>query len=247
MSENMGRLLAAGQRAEVFEWGSRVVKLYRSAAAKHTAFREAGIHAAVEGLGLPVPTVQSVQQVGDRWGIVFDRVSGLSFAEQMRGDMAHLPRYLQILVRLHSRIYTHLANQLSSLKVWLATDIARTMLLDEPRKHVLLSGLAEMPDGDRLCHGDFHPMNVLSEASRPIVIDWPNACHGDPAGDVCRSYLILKLHADEVAGPYLDAYCRFTRVPRHTILDWLPYVAAARLVEDVPGEQHHLLELVRAL
>jgi hypothetical protein len=79
------------------------------------------------------------------------------------------------------------------------------------------------------------------------VIDWPNACHGDPAGDVCRSYLILKLHADEVAGPYLDAYCRFTRVPRHTILDWLPYVAAARLVEDIPGEQHHLLELVRAL
>jgi len=31
MSETMGGLLAAGQRAEVFEWGSRVVKLSRSA------------------------------------------------------------------------------------------------------------------------------------------------------------------------------------------------------------------------
>jgi len=111
----------------------------------------------------------------------------------------------------------------------------------------MLSGLAEMPDGDRLCHSDFHPMNVLGEASRPIVIDWPNTCRGDPAGDVCRSYLILKLHADEVAGPYLDAYCRVTRILRHTILDWLPYVAAARLVEDVPGEQHRLLELIRSL
>jgi hypothetical protein len=28
------------------------------------------------------------------------------------------------------------------------------MLLDEPRKQVLLSGLAEMPDGDRLYHSD---------------------------------------------------------------------------------------------
>jgi hypothetical protein len=90
-------------------------------------------------------------------------------------------------------------------------------------------------------------MNVSGEASRPIVIDWPNTCRGDPAGDVCRSYLILKLHADEVAGPYLDAYCRVTRILRHTILDWLPYVAAARLVEDVPGEQHRLLELIRSL
>jgi hypothetical protein len=43
MSETLGRLLAAGQRAEVFEWGSRAVKLYRCAAAKQTAFREAAI------------------------------------------------------------------------------------------------------------------------------------------------------------------------------------------------------------
>jgi hypothetical protein len=72
MSETMGRLVAIGQRAEVFEWGSRVVKLYRPAAAKNTAFREAAIHAAVEALGLPVPTVWSVQQIDRRWGIVFD-------------------------------------------------------------------------------------------------------------------------------------------------------------------------------
>jgi aminoglycoside phosphotransferase (APT) family kinase protein len=247
MSETVGRLLAAGQRAEVFEWGSPVAKLYRLAGAKHTAFREAAIHTAVEASGLPVPTVWSVQQIGGRWGIVFDRVSGASFAEQMRDDMAHVPQYLQILAGLHAHIHAHPANQFGSLKSWMATSISQAKLLDKPRKQILLNGLTEMSDGDRLCHGDFHPMNVLGEASHPIVIDWPNACRGDPAGDVCRSYLILKLHADEVAGPYLDAYCGVTRVPRHTILDWLPYVAAARLVEDVPGEQRRLLELVRSL
>jgi hypothetical protein len=41
MSETIGRLLAAGNVAEVFAWGSRVLKLYRSAARKPTAFREA--------------------------------------------------------------------------------------------------------------------------------------------------------------------------------------------------------------
>jgi hypothetical protein len=55
-------------------------------------------------------------------------------------------------------------------------------------------------------HDDFHPLNVLGEASQPIVIDWPNACRGNPAGDSCRSYLILKLHADEVAEPDLKAH-----------------------------------------
>jgi aminoglycoside phosphotransferase (APT) family kinase protein len=247
MSETIGRLLAAGQRAEVFEWGVRAVKLYRCAAAKQTAFREAAIHAAVEVLGLPVPAIWGVQQISGRWGIVFDRVSGASFAEQMRSDAAAIPQYLQILARLHTRIHARPANQFSSLKGWLGTSITRAMPLDEPRKQILLNGLKDMPDGDRLCHGDFHPMNVLGDASQPMVIDWPNACRGDPAGDVCRSYLILKLHADEVAEPYLDAYCRVAGVPRHTILDWLAYVAAARLAEDVPGEQHRLLELARSL
>jgi len=246
MSETMGRLLAAGLRAEVFEWGSRVVKLCRSAGSKQVIFREAAINAAVEALGLPVPAVWSVQQIDGRWGIVFDRISGVSFAEQMLSDPAAIPQRLQSLVHLQARIHTHVADQFSSLKGWLTTRITRTTLLDEPQRQILLNGLRDLPDGDHLCHGDFHPRNVLGEASQPIVIDWPNACCGDPAADVCRSYVILKLHAEEVAEPYLDAYCQVARVRRQTILDWLPYIAAARLTEDIPDEQRSLLELIRS-
>ena len=107
MSETMGRLLAAGQRAEVFEWGSRVVKLCRSPGSKQVIFREAAINAAVEALGLPVPAVWSVQQIDGRWGIVFDRVSGVSFAERILDNPAAIPQRLQILVRLHARIHAH--------------------------------------------------------------------------------------------------------------------------------------------
>ena len=247
MSETIGRLLAAGQRAEVFEWGSRVVKLYRSTGSKRVAFREAAIQAAVEALGLPVPSVWSVQQIGGHWGIVFDRVSGVSFAEQMRDNAAAIPRYLRILAHLHTRIHAHPASEFGSLKIWLATNIGRATLLENTRKQSLLNGLKDMSDSDRLCHGDFHPMNVLGEASQPIVIDWPNACRGDPAGDVCRSYLLLSLHTDELAEPYLDTCCRVAGVRRETVLNWLPYVAAARLVEGVPGEQPRLLELIQSL
>jgi hypothetical protein len=86
------------------------------------------------------------------------------------------------------------------------------------------------------------------------VIDWPDACRGDPAADVCRSYLLLKLHAEEIAEPYLEAYCRINNAPasshstnkvtRRAILDWLPYVAAARLAENVPDDFDRLLKIV---
>ncbi len=125
----------------------------------------------------------------------------------------------------------------------LATRIARAKPLDEPRKQPLLGRLADLPEGDRLCHGDFHPINVLGEVSQPIVIDWPDACRGDPAADVCRSYLLLRLHAEEIAEPYLDAYCRIANVSQGKILDWLPYVAVARLAEDAQDDLGRLLEL----
>jgi hypothetical protein len=206
---------------------------------KQAIFREAAINAAVEALGLPVPAVWSVQQIDGCWGIVLDRVSGVSFAEQMLGDPACIPQRLQILANLHARIHTHVADQFSSLKGRLATGITRTTLLDEPQRQILLNGLREMPNGDHLCHGDFHPRNVLGEASQPIVIDWPNACCGDPAADVCRSYLILKLHAIEISEPYLDAYCQVARVSRQIILNWLPYIAAARLTTVTLGSGRH--------
>ena len=244
MSETIGQLLAAGNVAEVFKWGSRVVKLYRSPARKSTAFREAAIHATVEAMALPVPAVWGVLEVGRRWGIVFDRVKGRSFAERMREDPSVIPECLQALARLHARIHSQPARQLGNLKARLATNIAATGLLDEPLKQILLGRLAGMPDGDRLCHGDFHPINVLGQNSLPIVIDWPDACCGDPAADVCRSFLLLRLHAQDIAEPYLDAYCNITNMPRATILDWLPYVAAARLAEDVPDDWARLLEIV---
>jgi hypothetical protein len=252
MSDTVGRFLAAGNVAEVFEWDSRVVKLYRSPAAKPAAFREAAINAAVEAMGIPVPAVWGVRQIGSRWRVVFDRVRHASFAEQMRGDPAAEPLYLEKLAQLHTLIHALPAPQLGSLKIRLATNIARTQLLDEPRKQLLLSGLAGMPEGDRLCHGDFHPINVLGEISRPVVIDWPDACRGDPAADACRSYLLLKLHAEEIAEPYLEAYCHINdaaesgrptnNVTRQAIFDWLPFVAAARLAENVPDDFDRLLK-----
>lgn len=87
-------------------------------------------------------------------------------------------------------------------------------------------------------------MNVLGEAAQPIVIDCPDAARGDPAADVCRSWLLLELYGGELADPYLDAYCRASGMQRETVLRWLPYIAAARLAEHVEGEVGSVLRLV---
>jgi Ser/Thr protein kinase RdoA (MazF antagonist) len=246
VTETLGSPLATGNVAEVYDLPPQVLKLYKSPTAKPTVFREAALHAAVEAMGLPVPVVWGVRQVGQRWGIIFERISGSSFAADMRGVPELVPEYLACLARLHVAIHGHPADMFPDAKTRLSSRIAEAEALSRERRNVLCAGVAGMPDGERLCHGDFHPMNVLGTAERPIVIDWPDASRGDPAADVCRSYLLLHLYAAELADPYVDAYCRVGSISREAVSAWLPFIAAARLAESFPGELERLLQIVEA-
>jgi len=240
----LGRILGSGKEADVFEDGPVVVKLYKSTAPKRSAFREAAVLALVEPLGLPVPHVLGVKQFGDRWGVIMTRADGPSFADVMLSQPDVIPTYLNEMARLQARVHRYASQHLPSLKAKLATDIKEAPSLGEERQTTLLSGLATMPDGDRLCHGDFHPFNILGRPGREIVIDWLNATLGDPAADVCRSYVLIRHVAPDVAAAYIDAYTAIISGSRERILGWLPFVAAARLAEDVSEEEAGLLEMV---
>ena len=57
------------------------------------------------------------------------------------------------------------------------------------------------PEPRAVCHGDFHPFNILMAADRVTgVLDWPHAIVADPAFDVATTLVILKLVPMEIAG-----------------------------------------------
>jgi Ser/Thr protein kinase RdoA (MazF antagonist) len=236
-----GSVIAAGKEAEIFEYGPAVVKLYNAGMPKRSAFREAAILALVESFGLPVPQVHGVQQFGDRWGVIMSRADGPSFADAVRLRPDHLPAYLQAMALLHRSVHAHPGTQFSKAKARLAADITTAGILGRVRQDALLDSLARMPDGDRLCHGDFHPLNILGPPGRAIIVDWPNASCGDPAADVCRSYVLIRHSAPEVATAYVEAYAAVSGRSAHEIQAWLPIIAAARLAEGVPDEEDELM------
>jgi thiamine kinase-like enzyme len=125
----------------------------------------------------------------------------------------------------------------------LAANISQAKMLGETRQRSLLNGLAALPDGDRLCHYDFHPLNILGPLGREVLIDWPNASQGDPAADICRSYVLIRAFAPDMASAYVDAHVAVSSDSRAKILGWLPFVAAARLTEGVPNEVDALMEM----
>ena len=110
-----------------------------------------------------------------------------------------------------------------------------------------------------VCHGDFHPDNIMLTSRGPVVIDWMAACSGEPAADVARTVLLLSIgtptEMDVVArmmitvmrrlvlNRYKAYYFRDSDLARSRVMDWLPVIAAARLVEGIENETEQLLTL----
>jgi aminoglycoside phosphotransferase (APT) family kinase protein len=98
----------------------------------------------------------------------------------------------------------------------------------------------------RLCHGDFHPFNIIIGDSTVSVIDWVDASSGDVRTDVIRTYLLISEASGILADRYVEIYCSLTGISRDEIFHWLPIIAAARLSENVSeAEQKRLLDIIR--
>ena len=74
------------------------------------------------------------------------------------------------------------------MAVKLQRQIQAANQLDEEHKDKLLRQLESMVFTHMVCHGDFHPYNVIQSEEGWKVIDWPDASSGDICADVCRTY-----------------------------------------------------------
>ena len=240
----LGRLIGSGKEAEVFEHGQAVLKLYRSNIPKRSAFREAATLAIVEAFEVPAPRAIGVRQVGERWGVLMTRAEGQRFADALNLRPTMMPDYMREMARLQLACHRHMAVLLPSLKLRLRENIRKATVLGTARQSALLKRLVEMPDGDRLCHGDFHPFNILETSGKVSIVDWLDAARGEPAADVCRSYVLMRSFDTTWASTYVDAYATESGVSRDAILAWLPIVAGARMAEDVPAEADTLMAMV---
>jgi aminoglycoside phosphotransferase (APT) family kinase protein len=51
-----------------------------------------------------------------------------------------------------------------------------------------------------VCHGDFHPLNVMVDGASAAVIDWTDAGLGPREADVARTVLLLSVAAVAASG-----------------------------------------------
>jgi hypothetical protein len=259
--DSLGAPIARGRTAEIYAWyESWVLKLFYDWMPHEAVQRESEITRAVHACGLAVPAVGDTVQVGQRWGLVYERVEGASLLAGLSRHPWNVAAAFRDLAALHCEIHARVIPGLPSLKGHLAAKIGRASLPGERFRARALDRLAQLPDGDSLCHGDFHPDNVLITSEGPVIIDWEDATSGDRAADVARTLLLLSGGAPPpgiwygwllnmlrhvARWAYLTSYERRFPGIREQAVSWLPVVAAGRLSEGIAEERDRLQALVR--
>lgn len=255
----LGALLARGGSAHVHAWDEgRVLKLYFPGVPEIAPRNEAECANAARRAGAPCPQALDVVTIDGRHGVVFERVDGPTLLDVLMTRPDQAAHTARILATLHSELNQRSGAGLPSLHERVAHRIAACTALQPVDRARVAAIAAALPHGDALCHGDFHPGNVIVGAQGPMVIDWYDAACGPAEADVARTLLLIG-HADLPSGAsppvdrlraaLRDAYLRDFRAARALDADrlgrWIIVVAAARLTEArAPGERARLLAVV---
>ncbi|MFM0670892.1 phosphotransferase family protein [Paraburkholderia sediminicola] len=261
--------LGSGCTSDVFAWSAGwVVKLFREnyplRHIEHEACIAGHVFALCKGAsGFRVPAVGRIVSVGRRSGLLYESANGRPLLRVLReqNGPAMLARCGRQLAELHAMVHRSCADsiarcgQLPLQHETLRVSIEAAPGLSDRIRCAALRSLDEMrPCCQTLCHGDFHPSNVLlSDDGGFAVLDWVAAGRGEAMGDVATTSLLLRFGRVsptraftceeqaarlQVHDAYLQRY--FETNPAaggaEQLGRWLPLVAGARLNDAAIGD-----------
>jgi thiamine kinase len=258
--------IAEGREAEIFAWDEgTVLRLYRDPAAGPLADREMAVLAAVRSV-MPLVPAPSARIVHDgRPGIVMERIDGLGVYDEITRQPWRTWALAALVGRLHAELHAVIAP--ASLPD--TRGVLRARILGEPDvpadlRDAAVAALDGLPDGDRLCHGDFQPDNVILRPEGVIIIDWGQATRGDPDADFARTSIMMRAGGVPPGTPalirwgsrvgrgafrraYDRGYARARRYDEARVRRWSLVRVVDRLADRIPDERAPLLRAARRL
>ena len=264
---NLGQLIGRGYHTEVFAYSDeRVIKLFFDPDAWENAVFEAGATNDARDSGLAAPRVFDVVRVHGRPGIVMDRIDGATMLEWATALPWRIHSAGKLTARLHAQIHSKTRSSLPRLNELQVKNIEKAAGVDDDLKQLALSRLARLPEGESVCHGDFHPDNIIMSKSVPVVIDWQNCAKSHPSADVARTVVLVQSGVPLVGrlrravveagrryylSTYLNEYFTITGMRWEEVSPWLLPTAIATIhdvfPENAPSRSAYIQRLISQL
>ena len=188
--------IAEGNTSEIFEISEgKVLKLFKAGYPKSTAYHEYSNHNKVSRVMSNIPRLFEFIEEDLRFGFIMEKVEGKSLASLMINENT-FDHAMDLFSDLHKKWLMQTMDDIIPYTEWMLSFLKgrsfRDNLLEEKIQH--------LPTGNVLCHGDFHPYNIIfSSENNSAVIDFANVCKAPKEYDVARTYFLLQEAVPEKA------------------------------------------------
>jgi len=260
------KLIGVGRTSEVYEYNNDcVLKLYYSET-EEIVKKEYNFAKYVFDKNIRTPEPIEIIKIDNRYGIIFKKVNGKSLLNNIMNNIFMMKKMFSKMAYLHYDINKIDFNDNSyTYKKYLKWAINESKYLSNNEKDKLICYISKLPDGNKLCHGDFHPENIICDNDKLYIIDWMTGMQGAMAADVARTEMILrnadipgktsffikilnKIVSNMVANIYVKKYCKISGIKLNEINIWKLPLYVARLHENnSKKEEEKLIKKIKKL
>ena len=242
----LGSVVSAGNTAEIYDWGNgRVIKLFYVDYPTMAVEREYTNARSVKSLNFGKTKEHGIVTYGNRTGIVYDKLDGEILLDYLLRTR-DITGTVVAMAGLHNAILVQemFDDNIPYYKRILNENIDRNPELTGEQKeyyHKKVSGLA---DDGQLCHGDFHPGNVVLTSKGPAVINFVTICRGPRLYDVARTFFRLNMpipediegnreEMEQLRKQLVEEYLASMRVVEEELTDYLEVIGVAQKSEEL--------------
>lgn len=252
-------LIARGGQADIYDYGGgKVIRVPRRPQDYDRIRYEYKVYLSLAGSNVAAPKAYDLVEVNEAPSIIMERILGTSMMDQIKKQPYLIRRKAIDLANMHLGLLRVSADvSITNAKDQAKYCIGKSRSLTEQTKQVLMDELEHLPGGNSLCHGDFHPGNILHRDGTDYIIDWSGATKGDVVYDVAHTYILLrvvprapgigllmhgiqKLLGKAMASIYLKTIMKSISIDPNQLSKWVLIKAAERTYYGLPSEMTRL-------
>lgn len=255
----VGNLLDKQRGYGLYDYGDdAIVKLFDASVPLGIIKREFNNAALINSMMRESAKVLQIIELDDQYGLVYEKIEGQTLLYQLEADPSKIKDTSMLFGIIHHDVNMLKVDGILSQDDYYEEHINKCEALEENEKKILLEEVKTLPQDKKLCHGNYHPNQVILKNEYRLV-GFTNAYLGHPMSDVAKSRIILKvprlveglseaaqMGIDEKREAfeqlYLKAYDGYDEL---TCDIFMKFAAITRINEGDPLEIPWLLNLIR--
>ena len=185
-------LIAQGGEADIYDIGDgKILRVLRNQ--KGRSFRtEKHLFPLLEEHNICVPVAYEYIETEDMTAITMQKITGITMLEQLKRHPLQIVSGIKKFASMHSQLLNiHSNSELNSIYDIVDHFTSQASHMDEKLLDFVLNLLKELPADDYICHGDFHPGNILIQDNSYYIIDWGAAYRSNYVSDIAHTYLLM--------------------------------------------------------